>query len=145
MNSRNFDLDFSRPLHGGVYFVQRDELDRLAIEAKQHELHASRIELAGCRDKADLLQRFARALRFPADFGDNWDALADCLRDLAWLPGWGHLLLLDRADELQRAAPDAFAVLLGILDDAATFAQESERPFFAFLTQPDDAAGSVPH
>jgi hypothetical protein len=47
--------------------------------------HHSR-DVAGCSDKAGLLARTADALEFPAWFGHNWDALADCLTDLAWRP-----------------------------------------------------------
>lgn len=35
--------------------------------------------------KAELLERLAEKLRFPAYFGDNWDSLEECLRDLSWI------------------------------------------------------------
>ena len=39
------------------------------------------------RDKAEFYDAVAAALGFPDWFGHNLDALADCLRDLSWLPG----------------------------------------------------------
>jgi Barstar (barnase inhibitor) len=42
--------------------------------------------------KAALLAWYATALKFPAYFGHNWDALEECLRDLAWLPP-GRILI----------------------------------------------------
>jgi len=81
----------------------------------------------------------AVSLELPASFGDNWDALADCLRDLRWMPAWGYVLLFEHADELRSAAEADFDILLGILDDAATFSGEHEVPWFAFLALPDDA------
>ena len=74
---------------------------RLPPRPRRAELALCRIDLAGCRDKAALLRRLAFALPLPADFGDNWDALADCLRDPAWQPAWGHVLLFD---QLRRTA-----------------------------------------
>ena len=55
-------------------------------------LQPHRIDLAGCTDKAELLARIARTLRFPDWFGHNWDALADCLCDLSWLPADAYRL-----------------------------------------------------
>lgn len=137
MSSAVFDLDFSRPSGSGVYVVGEDDLHALAKQAEREELRVCHISLQGCRDKAELLRRLAVELRLPASFGFNWDALADCLRDLRWLPAWGHALLFEHADDLRAAACDDFDILFGILDDAATFAIEQDRPFFALLSLPD--------
>ncbi len=40
---------------------------------------------AGIRSKAELLAALASAGNFPDYFGENWDALQDCLRDLSWI------------------------------------------------------------
>ncbi len=40
---------------------------------------------AGLTGKPALLEAFAAGLNFPAYFGQNWDALSDCLGDLSWL------------------------------------------------------------
>ena len=144
MSPRGFDLDLTRPGLSGVYFVGVNDLDRLARAAARDELHVYRTDLAGCRDKDELLRRLAVSLQLPASFGHNWDALADCLRDLGWLPAWGHVLLFEHADELRQAAAADYNILLGILDDAATFGAEHDRPWFAFLTLPDSAFDERP-
>ena len=139
MSERDSRLDLTRPLLGGVYDVDAREFDAIVRQARQAELALCRVDLADCTDKAGLLRRLAFALRLPPDFGDNWDALADCLRDLGWLPAWGHVLLFEHADELRQYASADYDILLGILDDAATFGAEHDRPWFAFLALPDRA------
>ena len=138
MSAHDVDLDLTRPAHNGVYFVDEADLDTMATAAAHAELGVCRVDLAACHDKAALLRRMADALPLPADFGHNWDALADCLRDPSWRPAWGHALLFGHADALRRADEPGFDTLLGVLDDATTFATEQDRPFFAFLALPDD-------
>lgn len=144
MSRRDFDLDFTRPSQSGVYFVGSGDLDRLARRAAREQLSISRIDLASCHDKEELLRRLAASLQLPPTFGHNWDALADCLRDLRWLPAWGHVLLFAHADEFRQLAETDYDILLGILDDAATFGEERDMPWFAFLATPDSAFDEHP-
>lgn len=139
MSAKDFELDLTRPSQNGVYFVGTRDLDRLARVAGRDELCVLRTDLAGCRDKDELLHRLAASLQLPASFGHNWDALADSLRDLGWLPGWGRVLLFQHVDELRQAAATDYDTLLGILDDAATFGDEHDQPWFAFLALPESA------
>ncbi|WP_341647529.1 barstar family protein [Thauera humireducens] len=64
-----------------------------------------RVELADCTDKAGLLRRFAEAFRFPDWFGHNWDALADCLTDLSWLPAPAYRVVLCNPRPCARRTP----------------------------------------
>jgi Barstar (barnase inhibitor) len=78
------------------------------------------VDLAGCHDKAGLLERMAGALSFPNWFGHNWDAWFDCLTDLGWHPAArGYVLVLRRALRMQQAAPEALDTALAIIEDAA--------------------------
>lgn len=52
-----------------------------------------RLPAADVRDRAAFLAACGRALDFPDWYGQNWDALADCLADLSWLPGAGIVVL----------------------------------------------------
>ena len=146
MSTHGFELDLTKPTQSGVYFVGVNDLDRLARTATRDELQVCRTDLVGCHDKDELLRRLAASLQLPATFGHNWDALADCLRDLGWMPAWGHVVLFEHADEFRQAAEADFNILLGILDDAATFGNDNDRPWFAFLALPDSALddGHVP-
>jgi RNAse (barnase) inhibitor barstar len=39
-----------------------------------------------------LFDEIAASFQFPWYFGENWDALDECLNDLAWLPARSYLL-----------------------------------------------------
>jgi RNAse (barnase) inhibitor barstar len=113
-------------------------LDPGRIEALEQALDATglariTIDLAAVGDKASLMQAFASACAIPEWFGSNWDALADALGDLAWLPldeGW--VLVLDGADTHRDACPRDHATLLEVLQDACATWREYEVPFWVF-------------
>ena len=56
--------------------------------------------------KRDLFWAVAKGLKFPSFFGENWDALEECLRDLSWLGPPAKVVLLHEqlplADDCQR-------------------------------------------
>lgn len=108
-----------RSSDAGLYALVRGE--RAGIAACAHSLGFSLlvVDLAGCVDKAEFLDRMAAALHFPDWFGRNWDALADCLADMSWQPADGYVIILEHTEDLHRHAPAAFDTALQILTDAA--------------------------
>lgn len=81
-----------------------------------------------------LFDEFAAALQFPYYFGENWNALSECLADLEWLPGGPCVLLIMNALELLAREPEeALAMFFDLLEVAAeawTVVEDSpvERP-----------------
>ncbi|MFT3761930.1 MAG: barstar family protein [Pseudoxanthomonas sp.] len=134
MTDSGFDLGLDDPGRAGLFFVTAEDLDTLAAAARDAGLLARRIDLLGCADKRTLLLRIALALDFPGTSGHNWDALADSLRDLDWLPsGNGYVLLFDAAGEMRDADEADFDTLLSILDEARADWAARGVPFWAFL------------
>lgn len=89
-----------------------------------------------------LLDRLADELAFPAWFGRNFDALADCLGDLSWLPGVGHVLVWDQWGTLAAADPKAWRQACLTLDVAITARVDSGLvPLYALLR----GSGPVDH
>lgn len=85
--------------------------------------------------KAEFLERIATALDLPDWFGRNYDALADCLRDL---DGTGLVLLLDGLGPFahgdESGEHHSFAGALDVLRSRAT---DSERAPFLVLLRGD--------
>jgi hypothetical protein len=54
---------------------------------------------------AGLMDEFAARLGFPPDFGRNWNALADCLTDLQWFPGFAYALVIENSHRLLISEP----------------------------------------
>ena len=126
----------------GIYRAPVDA-GALRAAAGSAGLRWSAIDLQRARGKRALLGAFARALAFPDTFGGNWDALADSLQDLSWLPEPGWVLLLRGAADFAAAAPDDYAVLLEILGATAD-GQRRQGHVFIVLADIADGLPSLP-
>ncbi|PXX01426.1 barstar family protein [Mycolicibacterium moriokaense] len=69
-------------------------------------------------DEAHLFDEMAAALQFPYYFGENWNALWDCITDLNWLRGLSYLVIFDSAEHLLSESNRGFQFLLQVLKDA---------------------------
>lgn len=81
-------------------------------------------------DKHRLLAALGHALDFPDYFGENWDALEECLGDLAWRSG-PVSMVIHHADAIPA---DLLDLLLDIFSEAAGNWARRGRIFNLFLT-----------
>src|SRR5215831_1290174 len=71
--------------------------------------------------KSALFDECAAALQFPLYFGENWDALNDCLGDLDWLDVEAFVLVIADASQLLAKAPaEECKQFFHILEQAGT-------------------------
>ena len=94
---------------------------------------AAVVVLGPAQTKAGLLDEFARALEFPGWVGRNWDALADALGDLSWLPPGPRVVVWAGADALRSAQPAAYRTALEVLRDATKRSTGGGRPLTVLL------------
>ncbi|MBL0312343.1 MAG: barstar family protein [Holophagaceae bacterium] len=105
-------------------------------ELRERGLETRWLRASKMRTAKALFDEFAAALQFPPYFGENWDALDECLNDLDWLEGDGAALFIMNADQLlQDAPPDEGRILFEILQAA-----ESNLPFHIVLQARDTSA-----
>lgn len=94
----------AQPERNGIYRLSRSDFGFTPV-LDGHTL----------RSKKSLLAGVARALDFPDYFGENWDALEECLRDMSWRGGQISLLI-EHADAIPEAL---FATLREVFGEMA--------------------------
>lgn len=55
---------------------------------------------ANMRSLEGLFQEFAAAFQFPSYFGENWNALDECIHDLDWLSGDNYIIGINDIQDL---------------------------------------------
>lgn len=117
----------------GAYFVDARDREALVEAGRLLRYIVAPIDVRACADLPAVLREIADALSFPDWFGNNLDALADCLNDLSWLPSGGYVLLLEHIGDWRERAPDEVDDVVDILNDAAARWADDEVPFWSFL------------
>jgi len=87
------------------------------------------LDLDGVASRDAFLKRCAETFLFPDYFGHNWDALHECLLDLAGPGSPGAVVHWRRGAPLAKRAPDAVRTGLEILQDAARYWGSGGRVF----------------
>jgi hypothetical protein len=81
-----------------------------------------------CPNAERLFQECAAALQFPYYFGENWDAMSDCLRDLEWLPGGSYVLFVTNVNLLLADDPTSLSTFLSILTTVQAYWDDDVTP-----------------
>lgn len=120
---------------GGVWFLPRPlEAKSLQAAAKRAGYAFFHLDGKNIERKEQLLNHVATALHFPNHFGQNWDALEECLTDLEWVDGDGYLIYFDHIDGLLTAHPDQFATFVEIVRDAVESWKEDGEAMVVLLS-----------
>ena len=120
------------PQRAGVYQTTLDA-EEIVAAAKTLDLPAYKLNVGKARGKSGLLEHFAKVLRFPDYFGNNWDALNDCLTDLSWLDAKGWVLILLNGNRFARDNQAAFDTAVEVLNSAADHWRGQKKPFWVFI------------
>ena len=98
------------------------------------------LDLAGVADRDAFLQRCEAAFSFPGYYGRNWDALHECLRDIADRGEPGAIVHWRRGAELAWRAPEAVTTALEVLKDVAAHWGGSSRTFLVVVDRDSEVA-----
>lgn len=113
----------SSPYDQAVEVMSIESFDEDALQAQIEQLGYQMVHLDGTKitTKDALLNELAQAMQFPAYFGKNWDALEECLRDLAWLPAKGYILLFSAPENFIKHSRLSFEIFLEIISSVSFY------------------------
>lgn len=124
--------DFKDVESAGVieYHGHADAVEQAAAAAKMRFLT---IDLARVDSKRTLLAAFADGLRLPEHFGDNWDALADCVEDSDWMGKSGVVIRIAHSATYRKAHANDWETAEEIFGEATEFWRERHLPFWVLV------------
>jgi RNAse (barnase) inhibitor barstar len=71
-----------------------------------NEFYIAVIDGADCRTKKSFLKEIGIAFKFPSYYGQNMDALNDCINDLEWLDKPNYILIIKSSKEFLSKEPE---------------------------------------
>lgn len=121
----------------GVYVCSDENASKLTTVAKA--LGAKLINIDGSKfhSKADILRKVGKALHFPDYYGENWDALGDCLHDFSWRKGDSHYIVLSHLDGILHGGMNEIRILGTIFADACKHWEHMGEVFVVILACSD--------
>lgn len=128
----------------GVYRVPAGAVASLRDAVSAAGAQALELDLSGVATKAQFLAICAERLGLPAEFGHNWDALADCLGDFSWDPPAARVIFWSHGGELARRAPECLATALEIFEDSVMGWVEHGRALWVVLDPASAGGHSLP-
>ena len=110
-----------------------EDLMCIAQETAQHFLHT---DVSQAQDKEQLVEKIAQDFLFPSHFGQNLDALYDCMTDSIHKSGkqQGFIVVLDQLPHCPGFDREAREQLLDVFRDAADFWGDRRVPFRCFYS-----------
>ena len=111
----------------------RGDAHALAAAAAAAKLKLRAADLSAVGSKAELLAVLAKGLGLPDHFGNNWDALADCIEDDDWLGRTGCVIAVTRSAPYRKAHAADWATIEDIFAEAADYWRERHKPFWVFV------------
>ena len=107
--------------------------DAVKAAASAAQLRFCAVDLHGVGGKSALLAALGKELKLPEHFGNNWDALADCLEDSDWLGTHGIAILVRHVKAYSKTYRTDWETLSEILGEASEYWQERHKPFWVFV------------
>ena len=129
----------------GVYAASPTQLDLASQSATAINFDCWQVVLSATETAPALLRHIGQDLRFPQWYGENWDALADCLTDLSWSDADGFVLMLRGSAVLNAAQPMLWQTLIDMLGEVSSFWCENHVGFWILADDTDVGLPQLPN
>lgn len=130
--------------NNGVYQLSSAAFEAVQDAAAAEGLIYHAVDLVEATTGDAALECLAKALKLPEHFGNNFDALYDCLTDLGWQDTSASVIALTGADTLLACDVEAWETLLAVFVSAAEYWQDEETPFWVFIDLQADGLAHLP-
>ena len=128
---------FTEVLHhapsGGVFHLPEIGRNEVQTATRDAEMVFHLVNLEDSEDTEAALELLAEGMRFPEWFGNNFDALYDCLTDLTWQETSSTVIVLTGCDGLYASAPEAWETLINVFKSASEYWRDEDVPFWVFI------------
>jgi len=124
------------PARAGVFHLSTDARE-LAGAAASSGLMVVYVDIGHAHDKGDFLADATRAMRFPERFSGDWNTFAEGLKDLAWLPSRGWVVILEKSKHFCGGHGREFKDAMAAMTAAAEHWRAKGKPFWTFIGGPD--------
>jgi RNAse (barnase) inhibitor barstar len=132
------------PGQAGIYHLPPGGRPMLKAAAERSGLACFEVGLADFGGIEAVLAKIGQDLQFPEWYGQNYDALKDCLSDFSWADAPGYLLIIAGAERLRTEQPAAFETLNEVFAAAITDFQERHLPLWVFYDLGGEGLKTLP-
>ena len=115
----------------GIFKLARNDFAALREAASELGFACFFVDLSQAHNVPGFIKALRSGLNFPDWFGDNLDAVNDCLTDFSWQPAPGYVIAIDGFATLA-ASPSAFAAFNQVVASAVEEWRGRDIPFRVF-------------
>lgn len=126
------------PANNGIYHLPTSGNEAVREAALAEGMIYYACDLGDATTGEEVLQGLAKTLKLPEWFGNNFDALYDCLTDLTWQHTSASVIVLSGVESLYTSDPEVWEILLSVMASAAEYWQNAETPFWIFIDMQTD-------
>lgn len=119
----------------GVYWLKAHApVTDLSRTARAKGMSFFHLEGKQIEKKEQFLNHAAVAMKFPAHFGNNWDAFYDCLTDMDWVDSDGYVIYFDHTDSFAAHHESQLETVIELFQDAVDFWKDEGKAMLVLLS-----------